>query len=181
MQANVPRSNLADRVVLGTQKQKRGPICNFFAIRDSLPPSQRGNEPFCSRFAAFLGRNPRFGAPWQSLIAKKLQNNSDFCFCSIQIVTTEQIPRIRNGQIAITGRILSIRNGQIAAMGRIPPIPCLQNQQKPTGPHQSRGEGKGFALLCDQPNQGKSNTHQCNKQNIAIQIAKVHKQATCSQ
>ena len=122
MQANMPRSNLADRVVLGPQKQKCGPICNFFAIRDSLPPSQRGNEPFCSRFAAFLGRNPRFGAPWQSLIAKKLQNSSDFCFCNMQIAATEQIPRIRNGQIAITERIPPIRNWQITAMGRTPPI-----------------------------------------------------------
>lgn len=68
-----------------------------------------------SRFAADLLRfwaEIRALAPrGQSLIAKKLQNSSDFCFCSIQIAATEQIPRIRNGQIAAMGRIPPIRDG----------------------------------------------------------------------
>ena len=62
------------------QKQKSERFCNFSAIRDSLLPSQSGNEPFCGRFAAFLGRNPRFGAPRQSLIANKLHFGPHFCF-----------------------------------------------------------------------------------------------------
>lgn len=60
------------------QKQKSELF--FFAIRDSLPPSQSRNEPFCGRFAAFLRRNPRFGAPWQSLIANKLHFGRIFVF-----------------------------------------------------------------------------------------------------
>ena len=181
MQVNVPRSNLADRVVLGPQKQKCGPKCNFFAIRDCRGAPKRGFRPKNAANRPQNGSFPLCEGRRESLIAKKLQNSSDFCFCNIQIAATEQIPRIRNGQIAITGQILPIRNRRIATIGQIPPIPSLQKKQKPTGPHQSRGEGKGFALLCKQPNQGKSDTHQCNKQNIAIQIAKVHKQATCSQ
>ena len=73
------------------QKQKSECFCNFFAIRDSLLPSQSGNEPFCGRFAAFFGRNPRFGAPRQSLIAKKLHFGPHFLFLGSQNDSVGQI------------------------------------------------------------------------------------------
>ena len=53
-------------------------------------------------------------------------------------------------------------NGRMSATNRSAnetgPIPCLQNQQQPTGPDQGWGKWEGFALLYEQPGQGKNNT-----------------------
>ena len=62
------------------QKQKIRLLCNFFSIRDSLLFQKNENKPFRSPFNAFSSRYPHFGAPEQSLIAKKLQFGPYFCF-----------------------------------------------------------------------------------------------------
>ena len=66
--------------VRAPQKQKIRLLCNFFSIRDSLLFPKSENKPFHSRFTAFSSRYPHFGAPEQSLIAKKLQFGPYFCF-----------------------------------------------------------------------------------------------------
>ena len=62
------------------QKQKSQYFCNFFSIRDSLPPRQSENRPLYGQLSTFSRPDPRFGATRQSLIAKKLQSEPIFCF-----------------------------------------------------------------------------------------------------
>ena len=62
------------------QKQKSSRLCNFFSIRDSLPPLQSENRPLYGQLSTFSRPDPRFGATRQSLIAKKLQSEPIFCF-----------------------------------------------------------------------------------------------------
>ena len=64
----------------GGQKQKFSDLCNFFSIRDSLPPRQSENRPLYGQLSTFSRPDPRFGATRQSLIAKKLQSEPIFCF-----------------------------------------------------------------------------------------------------
>ena len=64
----------------GGQKQKFSDLCNFFSIRDSLPPRQSENRLLYGQLSTFSRPNPRFGATRQSLIAKKLQSAPIFCF-----------------------------------------------------------------------------------------------------
>ena len=64
----------------GGQKQKFSDLCNFFSIRDSLPPRQSENRPLYGQLSTFSRPDPRFGATRQSLIAKKLQSKPIFCF-----------------------------------------------------------------------------------------------------
>lgn len=76
----------------GTQKQKIGPNCNFFAIGNCCEPSDRrsrykaaGNPPLSGRFRFTRLKN-------EPLIAKKLQKERDFCFHNGQIATTGTRP-----------------------------------------------------------------------------------------
>ena len=62
------------------KKQKSSHLCNFFSIRDSLPPLQSENRPLYGHLSTFSRPDPRFGATRQSLIAKKLQSEPIFCF-----------------------------------------------------------------------------------------------------
>ena len=64
----------------GGQKQKFSDLCNFFSIRDSLPPRQSENRPLYGQLSTFSRPDPRFGATRQTLIAKKLQSEPIFCF-----------------------------------------------------------------------------------------------------
>lgn len=64
----------------GGQKQEFSDLCNFFSIRDSLPPRQSENRPLYGQLSTFSRPDPRFGATRQSLIAKKLQSEPIFCF-----------------------------------------------------------------------------------------------------
>ena len=67
-------------VIFPLRKQIIWRPCNFFAIVDSLLSLRSGNTLPISRFAALLRLDTRFGAPQQSLIAKKLQFGAFFCF-----------------------------------------------------------------------------------------------------
>ena len=55
-------------------------FCNIFAIANSLLSLQSGNKPLCSRFRCIFGPQFVIGGSEQSLIAKKLQFWSLFCF-----------------------------------------------------------------------------------------------------
>ena len=84
----------------GTQKQKIGPNCNFFAIGNccELPNRESrhknaGNLP-CEGPFSLCGDREEFA------IAKKLQRCRDFCFHDGRIVPTD---RFHDGRIAATG------------------------------------------------------------------------------
>ena len=81
------------RLVRPSRKQNFECFCNFFAIRDSLLSVQSGNGPFRGRFAAFSGLNLLFGVPRQSLIAKKLQIESHYCFRGPKTALSAKLPR----------------------------------------------------------------------------------------
>ena len=105
----------ASKLSLRAQKQKIGPCCNFFAIRDcygSLQP-QAGSQK--RRWSAakwlFFALQRRRGAPNR----KKLQKRSDFCFCGRWIAAAGQIPQrvdrrsgggSRKGRVAAAGQII---------------------------------------------------------------------------
>lgn len=138
MQTSVPRDDLPQRAIPESQKQKCGPNCNFFAITDCRRAPKHG---FQHENAANRPRNgpiPLCKDKRGSVIAKKLQKRSNFCF--------RDGP---NGRMSATNR---------SANETGPPTPCLQNQQKPTRPDQCWGKWEGFALLYEQPSQGKNNT-----------------------
>lgn len=62
-------------------KNKNFDFCaTFLRLRTPFCPLRGGNGPLCVRFAAFSSLNPRFDAPRQSAIAKKLQFRAYFCF-----------------------------------------------------------------------------------------------------
>ena len=64
-----------------SRKNKNFDFCaTFLRLRTPFRPLQGGNGPPCVRFAAFSGFNPRFDAPRQFAIAKKLQFRAYFCF-----------------------------------------------------------------------------------------------------
>lgn len=73
------------------QKQKTEWFCNFFAIADSLLSLQSGNKLLCSRFCCIFGPQFVIRGSEQSLIAKKLQFWSLFCFWFL--VCFETMPR----------------------------------------------------------------------------------------
>lgn len=81
------------RLVRPSRKQNFECFRNFFAIRDSLLSVQSGNGPFRGRFAAFSGLNLLFGVPRQSLIAKKLQIESHYCFRGPKTALSTKLPR----------------------------------------------------------------------------------------
>lgn len=63
------------------RKNKNFDFCaTFLRLRTPFRPLRGGNGPLCVRFAAFSGFNPRFDAPRQFAIAKKLQFRAYFCF-----------------------------------------------------------------------------------------------------
>ena len=63
------------------RKNKNFDFCaTFLRLRTPFRPLRGGNGPLCVRFASFSGFNPRFDAPRQSAIAKKLQFRAYFCF-----------------------------------------------------------------------------------------------------
>ncbi len=141
MQTSVPRDDLPHRAILESQKQKCGPNCTFFAIADCHRTPKHG---FQHENAANRPRNgpislceDKRGIRNRKKVAKTL----DFLFSR----STDQ----PNGRMSATNR---------SANETGPPIPCLQNQQKPTGPDQCWGKWEGFALLYEQPSQGKNNT-----------------------
>ena len=70
------------------QKQKNEWFCNFFAIANSLLSLQSGNKPLCSRFRCIFGPQFVIGGSEQSLIAKKLQFWSLFCFWFLVCIGT---------------------------------------------------------------------------------------------
>ena len=86
-------ADLPIRLVRPSQKTKIERFCNFFAIRDSLLSLQSGNGPLRGRFAAFSGLNLLFGVPRQSLIAKKLQIESHYCFRGPKTALSAKLPR----------------------------------------------------------------------------------------
>ena len=86
-------ADLPIRLVRSSRKQNFERFCNFFAIRDSLLSVQSGNGPFRGRFAAFSGLNLLFGVPRQSLIAKKLQIESHYCFRGPKTALSAKLPR----------------------------------------------------------------------------------------
>ena len=69
-----------ERWPLRGQKQKSSHLCNFFSIRDSLPPLQSENRQLYGQLSAFSHPDSRFETTQQSLIAKKLQFEPIFCF-----------------------------------------------------------------------------------------------------
>lgn len=79
--------------VRAPQKQKIRLLCNFFSIRDSLLFPKSENKPFHGRFTAFSSRYPHFGAPKQSLIAKKLQSRPIFCFRAPKAASSQRHKR----------------------------------------------------------------------------------------
>ena len=81
--------------VRAPQKQKIRLLCNFFSIRDSLLFPKSENKPFHGRFTAFSSRYPHFGAPEQSLIAKKLQYGPNFCFRAPEEASNQRYKRDR--------------------------------------------------------------------------------------
>lgn len=124
-----------------SQKQKIGPNCNFFAIADCHRTPKHG---FQHENAANRPRNgpiPLCEDKRGIRNRKKVAKTLDFLFSR----STDQ----PNGRMSATNR---------SANETGPPIPCLQNQQKPTGPDQCWGKWEGFALLYEQPSQGKNNT-----------------------
>lgn len=63
------------------RKNKNRPsFATFLRLRTLLRPHKVEMSYQKGRFAAFLDRDPRFGAPRQSAIAKKLQFGPIFCF-----------------------------------------------------------------------------------------------------
>ena len=86
-------ADLPIRLVRSLRKQNFERFCNFFAIRDSLLSVQSGNGPFRGRFAACSGLNLLFGVPRQSLIAKKLQIESHYCFRGPKTALSAKLPR----------------------------------------------------------------------------------------
>ena len=86
-------ADLPIRLVRSSRKQNFERFCNFFAIRDSLLSVQSGNGPFRGRFAACSGLNLLFGVPRQSLIAKKLQIESHYCFRGPKTALSAKLPR----------------------------------------------------------------------------------------
>lgn len=63
------------------RKNKNFDFCaTFLRLRTPFRPLRGGNGPLCVRSVAFSGFNPRFDAPRQSAIAKKLQFRAYFCF-----------------------------------------------------------------------------------------------------
>lgn len=86
-------ADLPIRLVRSSRKQNFERFCNFFAIRDSLLSVQSGNGPFRGRFAACSGLNLLFGVPRQSLIAKKLQIESNYCFRGPKTALSAKLPR----------------------------------------------------------------------------------------
>ena len=86
-------ADLPIRLVRSSRKQNFERFCNFFAIRDSLLSVQSGNGPFRGRFAACSGLNLLFGVPRQSLIAKKLQIESYYCFRGPKTALSAKLPR----------------------------------------------------------------------------------------
>ena len=86
-------ADLPIRLVRSSRKQNFERFCNFFAIRDSFLSVQSGNGPFRGRFAACSGLNLLFGVPRQSLIAKKLQIESHYCFRGPKTALSAKLPR----------------------------------------------------------------------------------------
>lgn len=62
------------------QKQKIAPDCNFFAIRDCRDFLNRGLRPKMQQKWLYDGSFPLCRSDGESLIAKKLQKSSVFCF-----------------------------------------------------------------------------------------------------
>ena len=81
------------------KKQKIRLLCNFFAITDSLQFPKSENRPFHGRFTAFSSRYPRFGAPKQSIIAKKLQSRPIFCFRAPKEASNQRHKRDRRAML----------------------------------------------------------------------------------
>lgn len=81
----------ASKLSLRAQKQKIGPCCNFFAIRDCYGSSNRRLD---RKSAGGLLQSGFFSlcrGGGEPLIAKKLQKRSDFCFCGRWIAAAGQI------------------------------------------------------------------------------------------
>lgn len=78
--ARIFRKNMLRYDDLSCKNKKSAFCATFLRLRTPFRPLQGGNGPLCVRFAAFSGFNPRFDAPRQSAIAKKLQFRVYFCF-----------------------------------------------------------------------------------------------------
>lgn len=75
-----PLHNRERQPLRESKNKKSSHLCNFFSIRDSLPPLQSENRQFYGQLSAFSRPDSRFGTTQQSAIAKKLQFEPFFCF-----------------------------------------------------------------------------------------------------
>ena len=83
----------ASKLSLRAQKQKIGPCCNFFAIRDCYGSLQPQADRKSAGGLLQSGYFPLCRGGGEPLIAKKLQKRSDFCFCGRWIAAAGQIPQ----------------------------------------------------------------------------------------
>lgn len=76
----------------GTQKQKIGSNCNFFAIADCRGAPNRDRGPKTRQIDLFGDSFPPCGDARASAIAKKLQKKADFCFCGVNCRNRSRFP-----------------------------------------------------------------------------------------